>query len=124
MMLEDIGFRVLEAENAKRCLEVYRAHRDEVSLIMVDLMMPGGGGREVVSTLRADGERVPIVISSGYDERTMSSELRGDALLAFLEKPFDFDTFARTLRSLLDVAQMSRASQTAAAGRSAAQPPV
>lgn len=104
MMLTDIGFKVLEAESAHACLETYRKHADAINAVMVDLMMPGGGGGEVVRTLRAEGHAVPVVVSSGYSEDAVGQELRSDPKLAFLEKPFDFQTFVRTLKTVIEAA--------------------
>ena len=44
-------------------------------MIMVDLMMPGGGGRAVVTGVRAQGDRIPIVVSSGYSEDAIGADL-------------------------------------------------
>ncbi|HVH46487.1 MAG TPA: ATP-binding protein [Labilithrix sp.] len=102
MMLADIGFTVLEASSAPACLELYRAHADTIDAVMVDLKMPGGGGREVVRVLRAEGHRVPVVVSSGYSEEAVGPDLRADPRLAFLEKPFEYATFVRTLKSAIE----------------------
>ena len=101
MMLSDIGFGVLETCDAEACLEAYRAHRAEIALVIVDLMMPGGGGRAVISALRAAGERVAIIVSSGYSEHEVGKELQDDPRLRFLEKPFDYETLVRTIRGLI-----------------------
>jgi PAS domain S-box-containing protein len=101
MMLTDIGFHVLEAANATACLELYREHAGTINAIMLDLVMPGGGGREVVRVLRAEGHQVPVVLSSGYSEETIGAELRADPNLAFLEKPYEYATFVRTLQTAI-----------------------
>lgn len=101
MMLTDIGFEVLEAATATACLELYRKHAASINAIMLDLVMPGGGGREVVRVLRAEGHRVPVVLSSGYSEEAIGADLRADPHLAFLEKPYEYATFVRTLQSAI-----------------------
>lgn len=105
MMMSAVGFHVIEAENATKCLELHRQHRGNVVMLMVDLMMPGGGGRAVVAGVRRDGDRVPIVVSSGYSEDALGADLRDDPLVAFLEKPYEFETLVRTIRRLLETAQ-------------------
>lgn len=102
LMLQDLGFRTLEAATTAACLDVFREHAAEISLLLVDLVMPGGGGQEIVRTLRAEGVRVPVVVSSGYSEDAIGPELRADPNLLFLEKPFDMDTLTRTVRRALD----------------------
>jgi two-component system cell cycle sensor histidine kinase/response regulator CckA len=104
MMLTDIGFEVLEAATATACLDLYRKHAGSINAIMLDLVMPGGGGREVVRVLRAEGHHVPVVLSSGYSEETIGAELRADPHLAFLEKPYEYATFVRTLQTAMATA--------------------
>ncbi|MDB4992830.1 MAG: sensory box histidine kinase/response regulator [Myxococcaceae bacterium] len=101
MMLTEIGFRVLEASTAAACVELYREHAASINAIMLDLVMPGGGGREVVRALRAEGHQVPVVLSSGYSEEAIGPELRADPHLTFLEKPYDYDAFVRTLKTAI-----------------------
>lgn len=102
MMLGDIGFEVLQASSATGCVEVYRANASAIDAVVVDLQMPGGGGREVVRILRSEGHRVPIVVSSGYSEDSVGPELRADNRLSFLEKPFEYSTFVRTLQGAIE----------------------
>jgi two-component system, cell cycle sensor histidine kinase and response regulator CckA len=102
MMLSDVGFRVIEADSATTCIDAWHQHRAEVTLVMVDLIMPGGGGGAVVSALREQGECVPVVISSGYSEDAIDASLRNDPLVVFLEKPFELETLVRTIRGLLE----------------------
>jgi PAS domain S-box-containing protein len=104
MMLSGIGFEVLEADSAQAALATYREHRDAINAIMVDLSMPGGGGREVVRALRAEGQRVPIVMSSGYSAESIGPELRADPRLEFLEKPFEYETLVKTLKRAMEAA--------------------
>ena len=100
MMLTDIGFEVIEAATASACLELYRKHAGS----MLDLVMPGGGGREVVRVLRAEGHHVPVVLSSGYSEEAIGAELRADPHLAFLEKPYEYATVVRPLQTAMATA--------------------
>ncbi|RYZ65722.1 MAG: response regulator, partial [Proteobacteria bacterium] len=102
MILQELGFQVLEADDAGSCLERFREHRSEIRLVLVDLMMPGGGGRHVVSTLRSAGETVPILVSSGYSEEAIGDDLRADPQLRFLEKPFMPERLIEVLRGLVD----------------------
>ncbi len=102
LMLGQMGFRVLEAGNAQDCLDVFHASGGALRAVMIDLTMPGGGGAEVVRVLRSEGHRTPVILSSGYPEETVGPELRADPRLTFLEKPFDYDTFARVLRRAVE----------------------
>ena len=98
LMVADLGFDVVETRSTEECLRAFRTNAKDVRAVITDLTMPGGGGAEIIRVLREEGHQVPVVLSSGYPEDALDRELRADPKLTFLEKPFDFETFARTLR--------------------------
>jgi FixJ family two-component response regulator len=68
---------------------------------VVDLTMPGMGGRGVLRALRDRGDRVPIVITSGYSAEGLDIDLRVEEKVAFAQKPFDFVTLQSAVRSVV-----------------------
>lgn len=83
-VLEDEGFRVLQASDTAEALDL--ASRHDIDVLLTDLHMPGPiDGLQLAARLRAADPLMHIVISSGDDE----SVLRGDATGAiFLPKPY------------------------------------
>ena len=73
IILED-DYDLLYAENGLEALELIRAHRDELSIVLLDLMMPVVNGFEVMEAMRADEElsRIPIIVLTA----DKSAELR------------------------------------------------
>lgn len=63
---EDFGYEVRTAETAPDAISAQRAFRADV--ILQDLNIPGGGGIHVYETLRAEGDLVPIIFSTGKPE--------------------------------------------------------
>jgi diguanylate cyclase (GGDEF)-like protein/PAS domain S-box-containing protein len=61
--LEDSGFRVLQANNGRVGLDVYREHRPDI--ILVDLRMPEMDGLEVLATVVKESPELPIIVVSG-----------------------------------------------------------
>ena len=88
IILED-DYDLLYAENGLEALELIRAHRDELSIVLLDLMMPVMNGFEVMEAMRADEElsRIPIIVLTA----DKSAELRALQMGAydFITKPFD-----------------------------------
>jgi DNA-binding response OmpR family regulator len=110
--LEEAGFRVLEARDGQEALESVRA--DPPDLILLDIMMPGISGWEVVSALLADRstDQIPIVFISARTEVT--DRLRAFELGAhgYLTKPFDPAVLAETVRTVVN--QIDRGERDAA----------
>jgi len=61
--LEDSGFRVLQAQNGRIGLDVFREHHPDI--ILVDLRMPEMDGLEVLATVVREAPEVPIIVVSG-----------------------------------------------------------
>ena len=87
-ILED-DYEVLFAENGKEALEQMRAHENEMSLVLLDLMMPVMNGFEVMEIVRQDEQlsHIPIIVLTAEK----SAELKALQLGAadFITKPFD-----------------------------------
>jgi len=74
------------------------------SLVVLNIMMEGKTGFDVLAQLRADGNNVPILLTSGCaGEEVYRRGTLEDKRIRFVEKPFRWDTFAATARELLGI---------------------
>lgn len=88
-LLDSQGFRVLQAENGKEGLEMYRRHHP--ALIITDIVMPEEEGIGMIWHIRRDTTTVPIIAVSGGNRGYGEDYLRMAAKLgvnATLTKPF------------------------------------
>lgn len=98
MMLENCGLRVLLAEDGKQALELFKQHRDEVTLCILDMAMPGLSGSAVAAEIRRLNPAMPIILSSGYDEATADEGHPAKlANTTFLHKPFGMEALRQAL---------------------------
>jgi len=88
MMLENIGFSVLTAENGLHALEVYRRHQQEITGVLMDMTMPKMDGKECFRELRRINADVKVILSSGYNEQDATSRFVGQGLAGFIQKPY------------------------------------
>src|SRR5690606_13266614 len=65
-MLEALGCVVTTFEDPERAIEFFRAQKDGIDLVLLDLVMPGKSGEEVFYALRQIEPRMPVLIVSGY----------------------------------------------------------
>ncbi len=101
-LLTQAGYKVLNASSGKEALDVYRSNQKEISLVLLDLIMPEMGGRECGRKLLSLDPHVKIIVCSGY-----TSEGRGvrDAVpgaKAFLDKPYEPIALLELIRKVLD----------------------
>ena len=84
--LELEGFRVTVAADGRRALDALGAE-PRPAVVLVDLMMPGMDGRELVERIRAEPNLagLRVVVATGYSSAKARAGVQADA---FLEKPF------------------------------------
>ncbi|MGB9617071.1 MAG: response regulator [Desulfomonilaceae bacterium] len=96
-VFEELGFRVLQAPNAEEALLLLRSHRPDV--IILDLKMPGMGGRAFLKKFHKLKYKAPIVVSTAYPfvaEDPISQEID-----AFVVKSGDMDELIKKVQELL-----------------------
>ncbi len=89
MMLGHLGFKVIKAGHGLEAVEIFGERKDEISLVILDLTMPGMNGWETLEALRTLRHDIPVVLSSGYDEaQVMEEGAHAERPQAFLHKPY------------------------------------
>jgi PAS domain S-box-containing protein len=97
-LLERRGFAVEEAADGREGLAVIAANHPD--LVILDLTMPDLDGAEVLRQIRASGQNVPVIVSSGYLDPG-GGGLPADAFQAFLAKPYTIADLTEALRQAL-----------------------
>jgi PAS domain S-box-containing protein len=100
--LRHYGYRVLEASNGDDALELCKTLKEEIDLIVTDVVMPGITGPELASRAADAKPRAKVLYMSGYAETFIAHQGILDAGLAYLQKPFTADVLARKARAVLD----------------------
>jgi CheY-like chemotaxis protein len=106
-MLETDGYLVLRAADGDEARMLLTTAVGPVDLLLVDLVMPGAGGREVAANLRKVQPEVAVLHMSGYTDDPL---VQRGALDAFIEKPFSSEELNRRVREVLDGAVAAVAS--------------
>jgi signal transduction histidine kinase/CheY-like chemotaxis protein len=100
-MLEELGFAVIPAKDGPEALEIINARDGHLAFVLLDLMMPGMDGEEVMRELEQLQTTTPIVISSGYNTQHLSQTLTGRGVAAFLQKPYEFSQMQAIARTVI-----------------------
>jgi len=102
-ILKKKGYHVIQAANGVEALRLWGQHRDEIDLVLTDMMMPEGvSGRDLAECVLADKPEIKVIFSTGYSLDVFGSGLSFREGLNFLQKPYDPETLARTVRNRLD----------------------
>ena len=83
-------------------MELYRLRANEISLIILDLVMPDMSGKECFKGLKALNPDVRVVLSTGYSMDGKVQEIVDLGLAGFVQKPYRIETIGREIRAVLD----------------------
>jgi signal transduction histidine kinase/CheY-like chemotaxis protein len=100
--LERIGYTVVPATDGADALRLFTERDGAIDLVVTDVVMPGLGGRELVSRLKIMSPRVPVLFVSGYTEEGVRKQGVLEPGAAYLEKPFTPERLLQKVRELLD----------------------
>jgi DNA-binding response OmpR family regulator len=98
------GYVVLEAAGPAEGFRLAAGYPGPIDLVISDVVMPGGDGRDLVGRLRRMRPAIKALYISGHIEADVA---RGTLLsAAFLQKPFTLDVLVDTVRAVLDGAEV------------------
>jgi PAS domain S-box-containing protein len=100
--LEANGYRVMTAEDGSEGVAIYAQNRDEIQLILTDIMMPRIDGLALAKAVRAINPQARIIAGSGLATNVEAADKAGAAFQAFLLKPY---TAANLVKAVSDVLQ-------------------
>lgn len=86
--LERLGFEVLAAEDGAEAMAIFSARADDVSLVLLDLTLPGMSGDEVLEAIHSTHPDVSVIISSGRDRGESLGSTPAEAAAGYLQKPY------------------------------------
>ncbi|MDH3457064.1 MAG: PAS domain S-box protein [Gemmatimonadota bacterium] len=101
-ILERYGYRVLVAPDGQEALDFLRDHRDEVDLVITDVIMPRLGGIQLFEQTREDGHVTPFLFTSGYAAGEVIDRPSLAPDVAFLRKPWTVADLVSKVRENLD----------------------
>lgn len=104
-LLTRSGFEVITADDGPQGIEKAKAWRP--ALILVDMMMPGMSGAEVISKLRTDSvnKDVPMLVLSAYDDKALIEEARAAGADDYIPKTLSPSKLVQVVDDYLRVGQ-------------------
>jgi CheY-like chemotaxis protein len=100
--LTDYGYQVLTADSGEAALEIMASAGAAVALVILDLGMPGMGGRRCLGELLRRQPGLKVLIASGYKDLEQISQTRQEGAADFIGKPYRLLDLLRKVRRILD----------------------
>jgi len=101
-VLESMGYTTMLASNGKEAVALFQQHQDDISLSILDLVMPEMGGRQAAEKIRLINPSSPILFATGYDKLKDFADFNEANSGPTLRKPFDINELNRTIHQLLN----------------------
>jgi two-component system cell cycle sensor histidine kinase/response regulator CckA len=108
-VLENVGYRVLEAASGAEALRMAAEYPDAIHALVSDVVMPEMGGAELAQRLVATRPEVKVLYMSGYTGDALSKHGILDRAANLLQKPFATDALVHRVRDVLEAPQGTRA---------------
>jgi two-component system cell cycle sensor histidine kinase/response regulator CckA len=101
-ILEMNGYRVITANNGAEALRICASFKDEVQLMITDVVMPQMSGRELSERILEKRPDLLVLYMSGYTDDAIVRHGVLDDGMPFLQKPFTPDALARKVKELIE----------------------
>jgi PAS domain S-box-containing protein len=101
--LSDLGYNIIKAQNGRKALEIIRAQKDRIDLVITDVIMPEMGGIELAENIRTEMPEMKMIFSSGYTSNYQFSKEILAHSGGLLNKPYSLEDLASRVRTTLDV---------------------
>ena len=95
---------MLQAESGPKAIDVWNEQGDQIDLVLTDLVMPDRmNGRELAEKLWTERPSLKVIFTSGYSEDVVGKDFVLRRGLNYLQKPYNPDKLALTVRDCLDI---------------------
>jgi len=101
-VLANAGYTVIIATNGQEALDIYQTRKEEISLVVLDLLMPEMSGRDCLMELLKIDPSVKVLIASGYAPEDELHKEISPLVKGFLHKPFAIAQLLNEARCVLD----------------------
>lgn len=89
-MLEKMGFDTLKADNSETACRLYRDKKENIDLVILDMIMPGDNGAVTYRKLKTINSGIKVLVSSGFWKDINVRAILRDGRHGFIQKPFRF----------------------------------
>ena len=100
--LSQYGFEVRAAENGQIAVEMFQEMADQISLVLLGVVMPVMGGEEALALIKKIRPDVPVVICSGHNEVETIERFSQADVAGIIKKPYTAKQLVDQLRAVLE----------------------
>ena len=103
-LLEKLGYEVIKAGSGQQAVTLFEENKDNIDLVIVDIIMPEMGGGDVFDNIRQIKADVNVLLSSGYSIDGQAREILNRGCNGFIQKPFTLKQLSQKIKETLPAA--------------------
>jgi CheY-like chemotaxis protein len=100
-LLKTMGYDVLIAKSGKEAIEAYRINKEDVDMVILDMIMPDMSGGETYDKLLGTNSKIKVLLSSGYSIDGQAAEILERGCDGFIQKPFNIKELSFKINDIL-----------------------
>jgi len=97
-----MGYSVLVARSGREAIEIYSKKKNNIEMVILDMIMPDMSGGEVYDRLCEINPDIKVLLSSGYSLRGQARDILARGCKGFIQKPFNMKELSHKLREVLE----------------------
>jgi signal transduction histidine kinase/ActR/RegA family two-component response regulator len=101
-ILQALGYKVYVARNGREAIDTYKANKDKIDMVILDIVMPDMGGGEAYDIMKKINPDIKVLLSSGYSIDGQAAEILKRGCNGFIPKPFNITQLSQKLREILE----------------------
>ncbi|UCG77444.1 MAG: response regulator [Nitrospirota bacterium] len=102
MVLQDSGYRVIEGEDGDSVLTLFRKHKDQIDLLLLDVIMPKRTGKDAYDVIKGERPDIKVLFISGYTSEFIKREKIIEEGAEFVYKPISPAGLLKKIREVID----------------------
>ncbi len=100
-LLKIIGYRVLTARDGKEAVEIYSKNKDNIDIVLLDMVMPNMDGSEAYDRMKEINPGIKVLLSSGYSINSQAAKILERGCDGFIQKPFSVKELSIKIMEIL-----------------------
>jgi PAS domain S-box-containing protein len=101
-LLEYLGYQIYTAGSGQEAIAVYAEKRNEIDLVILDMILPGMSGGETFDRLREIDPEIQVLLCSGYSIEGEAQQIMNRGCNGFIQKPFQQKSISQKIREILE----------------------
>jgi signal transduction histidine kinase/ActR/RegA family two-component response regulator len=100
-LLNALGYNVIIARSGRDAVKVFEKRKQDVDMVILDMVMPDMGGHEAYSQLKNINPEIKVLLSSGYGLDGQAGKVLELGCNGFVQKPFNMKVLSQKVRQVL-----------------------